>query len=159
GRISHLDDVEQVAHTGLLTDVKVYRNPMVPEGATGGLQVRAASLNLPWVLNADVARGAWLNEATAQMPVAVLGSAAAQRLGIDRVHQDQRIWLGGRWFHIAGILTSSPLEPEVDNSALIGYPAAREYLGYVSVVGGEREIGPPSSIYIRADIDKVAAVQ
>jgi putative ABC transport system permease protein len=46
-RIAHLDDVEQVAHTALMKETKVYRNPMLPVGNTGGLLVRATSLNLP----------------------------------------------------------------------------------------------------------------
>jgi putative ABC transport system permease protein len=158
-RITHLDDVEAVAHTALLKEEKLYRNPMIPVGASGGLQVRATSLNLPSVLRAGVARGNWLNEGTAREPVAVLGSAAAQRLGIDRMHAVERVWLGGQWFNIGGILMSSPLEPDIDSSALIGYPAARQYLGYVSMVRGKAEAGPPSSIYIRAAIDQVAAVQ
>ena len=76
------------------------------------------------------------------MPVAVLGSVAAQQLGIDRVYPDQRIWLGGQWFNLAGILQPSPLTPDIDVSALIGYPAAQTYLGYVSIVRGEREDRP-----------------
>ena len=75
------------------------------------------------------------------------------------VGPDQRIWLGGQWFNVAGILQPSPLEPDIDNSALIGYPTAQTYLSYVSMVGGEAEAGPPSSIYVRAAIDHVAAVQ
>src|SRR5215831_839808 len=94
-RITHLTDVDQVANTGLLKDAKVYRSSLVPKANTGGLQVRAASLNLPAVLRTAVVHGAWLNEATAGEPVAVLGSVAAQRLGIDRV-AEQRIWLGHR---------------------------------------------------------------
>src|SRR5829696_5580150 len=90
---------------------------------------------------------------------ALLGLAAAERLGIDRVYPDQRIWLGGQWFNIAGILKPSPLAPDIDSSALIGYPAAQKYLGYVSNVRGEAEAGPPSSMYVRAAIDQVAAVQ
>jgi putative ABC transport system permease protein len=158
-RITHLDNVEQVAHTALMKNEKVYRNSMIPVSNTGGLQVRAASLNLPSVLRTGVARGSWLNEGTAREPVAVLGSTAAAQLGIDRVHPDLRIWLGGQWFNVAGILQPSPLEPEIDSSALIGYPAAQQYLGYVSLAGGAQYTGPPSSIYVRADIDHVAAVQ
>jgi putative ABC transport system permease protein len=158
-RITHLDNVQEVAHTGLMKDEKVYRNSMIPKGNTGGLQVRAASLNLPSVLRTGVARGNWLNEGTVREPVAVLGSTAAQRLGIDRVHPDERIRLGGQWFNVAGILQRSPLEPDIDNSALIGYPTAQTYLGYVSMVGGEAQAGPPSSIYVRAAIDHVATVQ
>jgi putative ABC transport system permease protein len=132
---------------------------MIPVGNSGGLQVRATSLNLLSVLGTGVARGNWLNEGTARVPVAVLGPAAAQRLGIDRVHSDQRIWLGGQWFNVAGILMPSPLEPDIDSSALIGYPAAQKYLGYVSMVRGQGEAGPPSSMYVRAAIDHVAEVQ
>ncbi len=158
-RIAHLDNVQLVAHTAVMKDEKVYRNSMIPAANTGGLQVRATSLNLPSMLGIGVARGAWLNEATAREPVAVLGSTAAAYLGIERVHHDQRIWLGGQWFNVAGILEPSPLVPEIANSALVGYPASRTYLGYVSLVGGEETTGPPSSIYVRADIDHVVAVQ
>ena len=105
-RLAHLDDVELVAHTALVQDAKVYRNPLIPAGNTGGLQVQATSLNLPSVLGTDVARGSWLNDGTAREPVTVLGSAAARRLGIDRVHPDQRIWLGHQWFDVAGILAA-----------------------------------------------------
>jgi putative ABC transport system permease protein len=158
-RITHLDNVQQVAHTALLKDENVYKNPMIPKANTGGLQVRATSLNLPSVLRTDIARGNWLNEGTAREPVAVLGSVTAQRLGIDLVYPDQQIWLADQWFNVAGILKPSPLQPDIDNSALIGYPAAQTYLGYISMVNGEQKAGPPSTIYVRAAIDHVAQVQ
>jgi putative ABC transport system permease protein len=158
-RITLLGNVEQVAHTALIEKENVYRNWMIPAGKTGGLQVRATSLNLLSVLGTGVARGEWLNEGTAREPVAVLGSTAAQRLGIDRIFPDQRIWLGGQWFNVAGILKPSPLEPDIDASALIGYPAAEQYLGYVSMVGGIEKAGPPTSIYVRAANGHEAAVQ
>jgi len=158
-RITLLDNVELVAHTALIEQAKVYRSSMIPVGNTGGLQVRAASLNLPSVLNTGIARGDWLNKGTAGVPVAVLGSVAAQQVGIDRVYADQRIWLGGQWFNVAGILQPSPLEPDIDDSALIGYPAAQKYLGYVSMVRGEQKAGPPSLIYVRTATGHEAAVQ
>ncbi len=145
-RITLLDDVESVADTAKVEGAKVYRSPLVPESNSGGLQVRATSLNVPAVLGTAIARGAWINEGTAQLPVAVLGSVAAQRLGIHRAFPDQRIWLGGQWFNVAGVLEASPLAPDVDNSALVGYPAARRYLGYAAVTGGEQRAGPPSAI-------------
>ena len=158
-RLTHLDNVEGVAHTGLIKGSFVYRNPMIPVGDTGGLQVRATSLNLLSVLGTDIGRGHWLNEGTAREPVAVLGSAAAGRLGIDRLYPDQRIWLAHQWFYVAGILQPSPLQPEIDNSALIGYPAAQRYVGYLSLVRGKREAGPPTSIYVRAKTGHETAVQ
>ena len=158
-RITHLHDVQSLAHTARMKDKHVYRSVMIPEANTGGLQVQATSLNLLSVLNTGIARGRWLNEGTARVPVAVLGSAAAGQMGIDRLHPDQRIWLGGQWFNVAGILKPSPLEPDIDSSALVGYPAAEQYLGYVSLVGGEENAGPPSSIYVRAATGHEAEVQ
>jgi len=158
-RLTLLDDVQRVAHTARLKQDDVYRNPMIPAANTGGLLVQATSLNLLSVLTTGVARGSWLNEGTAREPVAVLGAGAAAQLGIDRVEVDQRIWLGGQWFNVAGILQPSPLAPDVDASALIGYPAAQQYLGYVSIVRGEAQTGPPSSIYVRAATGHEAAVQ
>jgi putative ABC transport system permease protein len=158
-RITLLDNVQLVADTALMTDRYVYRSSIIPVGQTGGVQVRATSLNLPSVLDTSVARGDWLNAGTARLPVAVLGSVAAQQLGIDRVYPGQRIWLGGQWFNLAGILQPSPLTPDIDVSALIGYPAAQKYLGYVSIVNGKQEAGPPSAIYVRAATGHEAAVQ
>jgi len=158
-RITHLQDVQMLANTALLKDAKVYRNSMIPVANSGGLQVQATSLNLLSVLGTGVARGNWLNEGTAQEPVAVLGSAAAGQLGIDRAYMDQRIWLGHQWFNVVGILQPSPLAPEIDASALVGYPAAQKYLGYVSLVRGELKAGPPSIIYVRAATGHEAAVQ
>jgi putative ABC transport system permease protein len=158
-RITHLDNVQQVSDAALLKNVKVYRNSLIPVANSGGLEVRAASLNLLSVLGTEVSRGSWLIEATAREPVAVLGSVAADRLGTDRIDPGQRIWLGHRWFEVTGILEPSPLAPEIDSSALIGYPSAEHYLGYVSVVSGEQAAGPPSSIYVRTTTGHEAAVQ
>jgi putative ABC transport system permease protein len=158
-RITLLDNVQQVADTALMKDEKVYRNSMIPPANTHGIEVRATSLNLLSVLSTGVARGDWLNEGTAGEPVVVLGSVAARQLGIDRVFPDQRISLGGQWFNVAGILIPSPLAPDIDASALIGYPASQKYFGYISVVGGEVKAGPPSTIYVRAATGYEAAVQ
>jgi putative ABC transport system permease protein len=151
GRIGLLDDVRLVAHTALVEDAKVYRSSLVPVANTGGLQVRAASLGLLRVLGTGIAHGAWLDPGRVRVPVAVLGSVAAARLGIDRVHPGRRIWLGGRWFDVAGILQPSPLAAEVDDSALVGYATAATYLGYAA--------GPPSTIYVRTASGRETAVQ
>ncbi len=159
GRITLLHDVQRLAHTGLMKDEKVYRSSLIPVANSGGLEVRATSLNLLAVLGTGVARGSWLNAGTAREPVAVLGAVAAERLGIDRVHADQRIWLGGQWFNVAGILEPSPLATDIDTSALVGYPAAQKYLGYVSIAQGEQTAGPPSTIYVRTATGHEPAVQ
>ena len=159
GRISHLPDVEQVAHAGALENTNVYRSPLVPVVDTNALKVRAASLNLPEVIGTSVAQGRWLNPATERQPITVLGALAAQRLGIDRVHPGERIWLKNQWFYVAGILKPATLSADIDTSALIGYPAAERYLSYAAVDKGKTVAGPPTTVYVRARTDKVESVQ
>ena len=73
-----------------------------------------------------MAQGSYLNAATATEPVCVLGAAAAQRLGIDRIYPGERIWLDNMWFYVAGILNPAVLTPEIDSSVLVGFPAAEQ---------------------------------
>jgi putative ABC transport system permease protein len=157
-RISRLTAVEQVADTATVDTAKVYRSPLIPPVSTNGLKVRAAGLNLLPVIATSVAQGRWLNSATATKPVVVLGAVAARRLGIDGVHAGQRVWLGGQWFYVAGILEPAALAPDIDTSALVGYPAAQRYLDYTSVVHGKAANGPPSTVYVRCDTGQVNAV-
>jgi putative ABC transport system permease protein len=157
-RISRLRAVERVAETAAVNTAKVYRSPLIPAINTNALTVRAASLDLPGVIATDIAHGRWLNTATATQPVAVLGAAAARRLGTTDVYPDERIWLGGQWFYLAGILAPSVLAPEIDSSVLVGYPAAQRYLDYTSIVDGAVTTGPPNTIYVRAQTNQVDAV-
>ena len=149
GMIGRLPGVSTVQDTGAVGSASVYRSPLIPSVETNALSVSAASLGLLRTVGTSVARGAWLNAATAREPVAVLGSAAAQRLGIDRVWPGQRIWVGGQWFYLAGILRSATLAPEIDSSVLIGFPAAERYLRYD---------GHPSTIYVRTQTSQVNRV-
>ena len=149
GMIARIGPVTEVEATGT-TDANVYRSPLIPAINTNGLSVQAASLRLPATVGTTVAQGRFLNAATSRLPVAVLGSAAAQRLGIDRLYPRERIWLGGRWFYVVGILAPAPLAPEIDNSVLVGFPAAKRYLGFD---------GHPTTIYVRAATSQVADVQ
>jgi putative ABC transport system permease protein len=157
--IERMPGVETVADAGLIENAKVYRSPLIPSAETNGLQVQAASLNLLPAIGSTVAQGRYLNAATARVPVVVLGAVAAERLGIDRIHQGQRIWLGEQWFYVTGILESATLGDEIDTSVLVGYPAARRYLNYTGVYKGSATVGPPSTIYIRAATDQVDTVQ
>jgi putative ABC transport system permease protein len=149
GMIGRIGAVTEVQDTGLLS-APVYRSPLIPSVHTNALSVQASTLGLLPVVGTTVAQGTYLNGATANEPVAVLGAAAAQRLGIDRVFPGERIWLGGQWFYVAGILNPALLAPEIDSSVLIGFPAAETYLQFD---------GHPSTVYVRAATDQVASVQ
>jgi putative ABC transport system permease protein len=149
GMISRIGPVRAVDDTGSLGNVNAYRSPLIPSINTNALSVQATSLGLPHTVGASVAQGRFLNAATAHEPVAVLGAAAAGRMGIDRIYSGERIWVGGQWFYLVGILRPAVLAPEIDTSVLIGYPAAEKYLGFD---------GHPSEIYLRAHTDLVTAV-
>jgi putative ABC transport system permease protein len=140
GMIGRLPGVLAVQYTATVGGASVYRSPLVPAIDTDGLTVNAASLGLPAAAGTSVAQGSYLNAATARQPVAVLGAEAAQLLGVDRIWPGERIWVGGQWFYLAGILNPAALAPQVDTSVLIGFPAAERYLGLD---------GHPSEIYVR----------
>jgi putative ABC transport system permease protein len=147
--IGRLPGVTQVQDTGTVSNVNAYRSPLIPAINTNALSVDAASLGLPATAGTSIARGDYLNAATAREPVAVLGAVAAQRLGIDQVYPGERIWVGGQWFYVAGILGPAVLAPAIDSSVLVGYPAAETYLGFD---------GHPSTVYVRAATSQVTAV-
>ena len=123
GMIARIGPVYDVAYTGALTDTNAYRTPLIPAVETNSLSVDASNLNLPGAVGTTVAQGRYLNAATATEPVCVLGAAAARRLGIYELFAGERIWVGGMWFYVAGILNPAALAPEIDSSVLIGFPA------------------------------------
>jgi putative ABC transport system permease protein len=147
GMIGQLPGVTAVQYTGAVTSASAYRSPYIPSINTNALTVTASSLGLPAAAGTSVAEGSYLNAATAREPVAVLGAAAAQRLGYDRVWPGMRIWAGGMWFYVAGILNPAVLAPQIDSSVLIGFPAAEHYLGFD---------GHPSNIYVRTQNTQTA---
>jgi putative ABC transport system permease protein len=147
--IGRINGVQRVQSTGKVTGAGAYRSPFIPSTNTNGLTVEAASLNLLPVIATSLADGHYLNAATAQEPVAVLGATSAQLLGIDHVYRGERIRVGGQWFYLTGILKPAALASDIDSAVLIGYRAAEKYLGFD---------GRPSTIYLRAQNERVSAV-
>jgi putative ABC transport system permease protein len=148
-RITRVDAVQSVAPTAELTGVYVYRSDRVPPARIGGLAVRATDARLLTTLGATVAQGRFLDAALSDFPTVVLGAQAAGQLGIAHLDRPTRMWLGGHWFTVVGILRPLPLAPEVDRSALVGFPVAARLFGYD---------GKPSRIYLRTDVDRVTEV-
>jgi putative ABC transport system permease protein len=140
GMIARLPGVTSVQDTGTVSGVDVYKSPLIPFIETSGLSVDAATVGLPAAAGTSLAQGGYLNAATAREAVAVLGAAAARRLGIDRIRPRMRIWAGGQWFYVTGILNPDTYAPEIDSAVLVGFPAAEKYLHFD---------GHPSEIYVR----------
>jgi putative ABC transport system permease protein len=147
--IARIEPVETVAETGKV-EGKVYRSPLIPEVDTSALSVEAASLDLLHTLGVRVVQGRYLNAATAQEPVAVLGAAAAQRLGVDHIYPGERIWVANQWLYLVGVLGPSVLTPEIESAVLVGFGAAERYLHFD---------GHANTVYLRAQNSQVAAVQ
>ena len=147
--IARIGPIQSVTGVVTLSDT-VLRNAEVNADATGGLQVAAVDLSLLDTLNSSVADGEWLNAATADFPVVVLGSVAAQRLGITSVGGGQQILIGDVWFTVVGILNPFPLAADLDRSALIGMGAASTYLGADLA---------PSTIYVQTDPKQIEEVR
>jgi putative ABC transport system permease protein len=146
--IARIGPVTETQYTGA-TSASAYRNPYIPTVNTNAISVDASSLNLPKAVGTTLYAGTYLNAASAHEPVCVLGAAAAQHLGIDRVLPGERVWVGNQWFYVVGILNPAVLTPEIDSEVLVGFPAAEKYLGY----GGH-----PSTIYVRTNPNDVSAV-
>jgi putative ABC transport system permease protein len=131
------------------TSASAYRNPLIPSVNTNGIGVVASSLHLPEAIGTTMFAGSYLTAADDHLPVCVLGAAAAQHLGIDRLFPGERIWVDSQWFYVVGILNPSVLTPEIDSDVLVGFPAAEKYLG---------ADGHPSTIYVRTNPNDVSAV-
>jgi putative ABC transport system permease protein len=150
--IRRVAGVEQAAPAAIITGARVYRTGKVPVYDTGGLAARAADPSLLAVLGGDLRQGTFLNRATSGYPVTVLGYQAAQTLGISSITSPgppPRVFIGGRWFTVAGILNPLPLAPEIDRSALVGFPVAAALFGYD---------GHPSRIYVRTDVNQTEQI-
>ncbi|MFC9973937.1 ABC transporter permease [Spirillospora sp. NPDC127200] len=139
--------VQTVAAVGHL-DASVRRTDKIPAAETGGVGVSAATGDLARTLQVTVERGTWLNAATGRYPTAVVGSVAARRLGI--AEPGAQLWIHDRWFTVVGVLGAAPLAPEIERSVLVGWDAAKAYLGFN---------GSPTAVYERSAPEAVGAVR
>jgi putative ABC transport system permease protein len=128
-------------------DANVYRSDLMPSDRTNGLTVQTVDLTLLETLAGSLQTGEWLDAASANYPVTVLGAVAAERLGITET--PAKVWLGDQWFTVIGILNEFELSPDLDRAALVGFTAAEEYLN---------SSGVPSVIHVRSDPDHTDAV-
>ena len=146
--IRRIPGVYAVQDTGSTT-ASAYRSPLIPSVNTNALTVDAATLGLPAAAGTSLAQGEFLNAATRNEPVCVLGAAAAQLLGIDQVFPGERIWANDTWLYVTGILKPDVLSPQIDSSVLVGYPFAEKYLPFD---------GHPTTIYVKAVSGRVNTV-
>jgi putative ABC transport system permease protein len=112
--IDHEQRVLSDAAVYQLSSDNVYRSPYVPAEQTGGIGVDAAGDDLPRVVGTTLASGRFLNGVADRYPEAVLGAEAASVLQISRVGTHEMVYLGDRWFTVAGILNPVVLDSSLD---------------------------------------------
>lgn len=157
--LSRIAPIQSVSSVGTV-DESVLLNDLVNPSQTGGLSVRTAEPNLVDALNGSVRSGRFLDTTQSQVPSTVLGSVAAERLGIRRINGTQ-VLIGGEWFSVIGILNSfddqtdevdTALFEDLDRTAFIGIDVANQLF----------DTAPnPETIYVRSDeafIDDVIGV-
>jgi putative ABC transport system permease protein len=147
--IGRIGPVTSVSATGTV-DANAYRNDHIPAAENNSIAVLAARNDLLPTVGGTVATGRWQDAATAKYPAVVLGSKAAERLGITEAGPDTRIRLGDRWVPVIGILNPVALAPELDSAALMGWPAAQSYFDFD---------GSPTTVYERSKESAVEAVE
>jgi len=130
----------------------VYRSAAISPDNDSGLTVAASKLNLLQAVNGKVQSGRFLNDVTERFPTAVLGSVAASRLGFARLTPGfaPQILISDRWFTVIGILQPLTLFPEINQSVLIGWDAARTQLNFDPA---------PTEIYLQAQQSALEAVR
>ena len=148
GMIARIGPIDS---TSMLSAVNahVYRSDLIPKGRTGGISAQAVDQDMLDVLGGSVADGVWFDEARAFYPNVVLGSVAAERLGVREVSGTQQVWLGERWFTVIGILNTFDLAPDLDRSVFVGHSAAETYLNHENL---------PSRVLVRVNPAKVDQV-
>jgi putative ABC transport system permease protein len=148
--IARIGPVRKTAAVARLSGLKVYRSDKIPKAQTNGLATYAVRLNLPETVGATLHSGTWLNGITAKYPAVVLGSAAAQRLGIGHAGPEAQVLVGRQWFTVVGILDGVPLAPELDDAALVGWEVAADKFDFD---------GHATTVYTRSQDDQVENVR
>lgn len=101
-------------------DATVRRTDLIGELETGGLGVVAVQPDLVEVLGARVREGRFLDAGMSAVPAGVLGSVAAERLGIPDLSHDRLVYVDGTWITVIGIVDDLGLHPDLERSLMVG---------------------------------------
>ncbi|MHC5797137.1 ABC transporter permease [Lacisediminihabitans sp. FW035] len=118
----------------------VRRSDRQPD-ADSGITALAVSTDLLAVVRGSLADGSWL--VPGELPTVVLGSDAANRLGLGQLpDRSVTITIGAVDFAVVGVLAPTPLAADLESAALVTGEAAERWLGFD---------GRPSVAYVLAD--------
>jgi putative ABC transport system permease protein len=130
----------------VIPEVNVYRTDLVPLGQSQGLRAGVGDGELLGTLKGDLEAGRWFEAGLSDLPTAVLGSRAAEKLGADLGH---RVWAGQRWWAVIGILHPLGLASDLDSTVFLAPERARALYPEI----------PISAIYLASSPGKAEAVR
>lgn len=145
--VERIGPVEHATATANV-DARIRRSDVVPEEQAAGVTTQAARPDLLTALNVQMDKGVWLDGAREKLPVTVLGSIAAERLGITE--PGAKIMMNDEYVVVIGILKPIELVPNLDRVAIVGFPAAEKYFHFD---------GHPSMIFERSTDKSVEDVR
>lgn len=146
---THIADLEFVAAV-YPVDARARRNELVPEAETGGITVSAltaADLDLLEPVNGAVAFGRFHDSTSVEIPAVVLGSLAAERLGIRHLVGHPTINISGNDFAVIGVLEEfERLNTDLNRTTFIGLDVAAELFETVDTPAAIYAQVPPEQL-------------
>ena len=141
GMVERIGPVEEVTST-TQTDLIVRRSDFISEFEGGGISTIVTSPELLQVVGGNLIEGRFIQDGLSNIPVTVLGSVTASRLGINTLETPIKILIGNEWFGVVGIIDELKIHPDLDRSVFIGYGVAKTLFDI------DKE---PTTIYVRAN--------
>lgn len=124
---THIESLDYVAAL-YPVDARARKNELIPEVETGGITVSAVTasgLDLLEPVNGSVQLGRFHDATSVEVPTVVLGSLAAERLGIRHLVGHPTINLSGNDFAVIGILHEfERLNTDLNRTVIIGLNVA-----------------------------------
>ncbi len=138
GMVERIGPVEEVTST-TQTDLLVRRSNFISDLKVGEFHIiQAQTLDVMEV----ICEGRFITPGLSNIPVTVLGSVTAERLGITNLSTPTKILIDNEWFGVIGVLEELKIHPDLDRSVFIGYGVAKTLFDI------DEE---PTTIYLRAN--------
>ena len=141
GMVERIGPVQEVTST-TQTDLLVRRTDFIAEFEGGGISTLVTRSELLDVVGGKLAEGRFIKDGLSDIPVTVLGSVTATRLGIRDLSIPTKILIENEWFGVVGILDELKIHPDLDRSVFIGYGVAK------TLFNVDEE---PTTIYVRSN--------
>ena len=118
GMVERIGPVEEVTST-TQTDLLVRRSDFISEFEGGGISTIITSAELLDVIGGNLVEGRFITPGLSNIPVTVLGSVTAERLGITNLSTPTKILIDNEWFGVIGVLEELKIHPDLDRSVFI----------------------------------------